>query len=610
MKKLTKIFLMLALSVSAVSCSDFLDRESDSIYTNEEIFSDELMVKSALANLYGRVYYGPSIISPVDYGYIDEAVYGSNGGDPNFDVTYNRNVWRVYDYGLIRNINQFIQGVRATSVLDNDEKLRYEAEVRFLRAWVYFNMARGMGGVPIVGDKVYSYDANQDVAELQEPRSTEAGIYDYIISECDFAAKYLPSTSSSNVNAGRAISWVALALKARAAIYAGSLAKYNNLVTPQIKTANGEVGIPASEADRFYKIAYQAADIIMKSGQYALYNKDANKADNYYHALVKKAPDNPEIMWARDFYYPGHTQPWSADNGPTVLTKSTYGNFTTPLLNLVESYEYIDNRDGHLKYENGGKPIFYENPGDIFANKDPRMRGTILCNGDVFAGMEIIYQAGQYYYQGGRWKTRTGNSGSTDKMGNVITSVNGPEYTTTWGANKSGFNFRKFLSDDPGEYVRSRNSVIAFPYFRYAEVVLIASEAALELNNKAEALKDINMIRERAGLHDLTDMTLLDIEQERRVEFPLENHRWWDLKRWRRAHIVWDGVSENSMHYTLFPYRVVDPRRPKENGKWVYVRGESPIRKAARQFQLRDYYNEVDPGWMSNNPKLVKNPYQ
>ena len=55
MKTVYRIFLSIVLIVSIVSCSDFLDRESDSIFTDDQIFSDEAMIKSALANFYGRI---------------------------------------------------------------------------------------------------------------------------------------------------------------------------------------------------------------------------------------------------------------------------------------------------------------------------------------------------------------------------------------------------------------------------------------------------------------------------------------------------------------------------------------------------------------------------
>ena len=144
---------------------------------------------------------------------------------------------------------------------------------------------------------------------------------------------------------------------------------------------------------------------------------------------------------------------------------------------------------------------------------------------------------------------------------------------------------------------------------RYAEVVLIYAEAKLELGKMSEGLPYFNSIRERAGLNPLPSYTLLDIEQERRVEFPLENQRYWDLKRWRRAHIVWDGENENSTQWSLFTYRVKDPRST-ENGKWAFQRVQNSKMVNARKFEMKNYYNFLDASWLANNPKLVKNPYQ
>src|SRR5690606_2304309 len=154
--------------------------------------------------------------------------------------------WRVYDYALIRNINQFLQSLRESTALDEEEKQVYEGEARFLRAWTYFNMAKGLGGMPIVGDEVFEYEPGMDVTTLQYPRATEAGLYDYIIAECEAISPLL--SDETNTHSARANKWAALMLKARAAIYAGSLANYNNKMPSPIRTPGGEVGIPADRA--------------------------------------------------------------------------------------------------------------------------------------------------------------------------------------------------------------------------------------------------------------------------------------------------------------------------------------------------------------------------
>jgi len=106
-------------------------------------------------------------------------------------------------------------------------------------------------------------------------------------------------------------------------------------------------------------------------------------------------------------------------------------------------------------------------------------------------------------------------------------------------------------------------------------------------------------------------VSLTDIVQERRVEFAFENHRYWDLKRWRLADKVWNGVNQNpeAMQYALFPYRVVAPGTPN-HGKWVFDKQLFSNSPNPRFFQMRHYYNFIDQSWIDNNPKIVRNPFQ
>jgi len=158
---------------------------------------------------------------------------------------------------------------------------------------------------------------------------------------------------------------------------------------------------------------------------------------------------------------------------------------------------------------------------------------------------------------------------------------------------------------------RGRNSDMWFPRFRFAEAVMIAAEASFELNKQADAVTYINMVRERAGIQPLTVVTFDDIVQENRVEFAFEDHRYWDLKRWRIADKVWNGIPNdpNAQQYALFPYVINEPGNPN-NGKWVFDKQPVHMAPYPRYFQPKHYYNFIDQGWINNNPKLVKNPYQ
>lgn len=612
MKKRNSIFIVSALSLAALFCGSctesFLDQESDTIFTEEEVFSDPNMIKSVLAGFYNRVSYDVHLGNfesngkyYEDFGVTDEA--SSNEPTPNM-TTFPDDAFRKYNYSFIRELNMFLESVKKTTALTPKEIEEYEAEVRFLRAWSYFFMARGLGGMPIVGDRVFSLDDN--VADMRLPRATEEAMYDYIISEFEWSARHLPE--GKRINNSRANKWTALALKARAAITAASLAKYNNLLTPEITTPGGEVGIPADAAAGFYETARAAAEEIITDSPYSLYQKYPDKTENFYNLFVDKN-DNPEVMWVRDFKGKDCVQYWAAGTCPTVTAFGST-NRCMPLLNLVESYEYLDNRDGTLKIADAkGNYIFYDDPSELFDNKDPRMKATIICNGDQFAGKTIMFQAGQLKTQNKKWRKTTGAPGVTDIDGDIITGENGPRASSGLYDNVTGFSFRKYSEEEDAARQPSTGSEVWNIYVRFAEVKLIRAEALLELNRADEGITDINDIRRRAGLGDLPSYTLADIEQERRVEFPLEGQRWWDLKRWRRSHIVWDGQSDSSIQWALFPYKVKDPRSA-ENGRWAFERVANNKRPMPRKFELRNYYNFLSNSWLANNPKLVKNPFQ
>lgn len=619
MKNIKILFIILFGGLLFSSCSDFLNQSSSNILINDQVFSDINMINSVLANFYGRVNYWSNLEDYGGFAYTDEACFSS--GSPDNFHTYSDDWWRVYDYTFIRDMNQFIQGVRSTNsdALTNDDRKRIEGETRFLRAYVYFNMVRCLGGVPIAYDKVFDYNNDTQVSSLQIPRSTEAETYDYIISECDTIAHQLLANSeyndySKNVHAARANKWAALLLEARAAVYAGSIAKYGNLITPDIKTAGGEVGIPEDQATKYYQEAYNAAKEIINDGPYSLYKKYPDDlANNFYEMSVDKE-SNSEVIWAKDYIYPGDTQPFTDECIPYSLKGDVDANAVTPILNLVDAFEYKNNRDGHLKIQDSqGNPIVYDNAEDIFANKDARLFGTIITAGSSFRNVQVNYQAGTASKDAsGKWVLTTGSPGGTDANGNTITSWDGPVSSNALYMNKTGFNIRKFLDSDKDAATRGRGSDVWFIRFRYAEALLIAAEASMELDkSQSEVCSYINQVRERGGIQDLTKCTINDIINENRVEFAFENHRYWDVRRWRIAHTLWNDndTSETCRFYSLFPYRVVQSGDP-DNGKWIFEKVKTFTRVYPVYFQLRNYYNFFDQSWLNNNPKLVKNPYQ
>src|SRR5690606_11331816 len=111
------------------------------------------------------------------------------------------------------------------------------------------------------------------------PRAKESEIYDFIISEAEAIKDILPADAGIKSRATKA---AALAMEARAAVYAGSIARYG-VNTPQVSLPGGEVGIPASMAQGYYQTALRAAEEIIEgtAGSYSLYQKKPDLSENF-----------------------------------------------------------------------------------------------------------------------------------------------------------------------------------------------------------------------------------------------------------------------------------------------------------------------------------------
>jgi hypothetical protein len=476
-------------------------------------------------------------------------------------------------------------------------------------------MVRSLGGVPLMGDEVFVYNGPEDVNNMRRPRSTEADCYNYIISECKAAADLM--TTSPNVHSARANRWTAKMLEARAAIYAASLATYNNRMTSPIHTVGGEVGIPASKAADYYQTALAAAKDVIENSPYKLQDDPSmRKGENFYNAVCIK-DNNTEVIWARDYKKPTSTVRFSNLNIPSQFKDDVDNSYAGPTLNMVEQFEPLVTTTPGLrasfKTKNAdGSYVFYNSCSAPFDERDPRLYGTVLYPGGKFRNTPCELQAGQLVLEGGNWVLKTAELGSTDADGNVITSMNGPKRSNQQFVNKTGFYFRKFLDEATGSSMRNgARSDMWWPYFRISEAYLIACEASFETGNQTDAVKYMNAVRKRAGVQPLTAVTFDNIVHENAVEFAFEFHRWWDLKRWRIADKVFNGDdnSTTARHRVLWPYKVVAPGNVN-NGKWVFVEDKYFMSPNARLFQMRNYYNFIDHSWINNNPKLVKNPYQ
>ncbi|MFT3824806.1 MAG: RagB/SusD family nutrient uptake outer membrane protein [Chitinophagaceae bacterium] len=636
MKKIYfSLIISLLLLIVAGCKKDWLERTPQTIILEEQVWNDPKMILGLLANYYDRLptdmgvndQAGSQWRNMADY---DDAMWSGYTGEDgrNNIVSYPYSRWALWDYGLIRDINLALESIDKYSVkLSEGEKKQFAGELRFLRAYMYFEMVKRMGGVPIV-TKQLIYDFSGDPSPLQQPRNKEAEVYDFIASEMDAIKDELGNSTATSASNTRATKYTALALKCRAMLYAGSLAKYNNLMPAPITTAGGEVGIPAAKAQEYYTKSLQAAQDIINSGVFALYKaKPDNPGENFYEAITKKSA-NKEAIFVRDFLSAKSKRHYfSYDNIPLGLREDNLASSCiTPSLNLVEAYEYLDGSAGTIKTRTADNLdfIYYTNQADIFANKDGRLYGTVIYPGSSFKGVPLqmlagvmVWNSATNSYQtvegttpGSNWGPPTYPSGD----GKMLVGTSGPHRSLQEVSN-TGFYIRKFLDAGAGTSTRGILSDVWWVWFRLGEVYLNAAEAAFELGQTGVAVNYVNAIRERAGFgpNSLTVATLtLDrLRNERRVELAFEDHRVWDLKRWRIADKVWDGqvANPNAIVYALYPYRIVRPGDAARDGKYVFVKMQAPRFKAPRFFQMGNYYSAIDQSIINNNPKIVRNPF-
>lgn len=363
-----------ALMVQLTGCEKWLDRNPTEILLEEQVWNDPKMARSVLANLYNRLQpmggLDGGLLSPTD---VDEAMWsGGLGGnnERNTRVNYVYSMKQYWDYGLIRDITIFLENIEASTVIGEEEQQQLLAEGRFIRAYVYFLHARSMGGVPLML-RTYQYDGPEGVPAMREARATEAGLYDFIGAELDEIKSQLSQNESSKTRANK---WTVLALKSQAMLYAASIAKYNNLMTDPIRTANGEVGIPAERAADYYAQSLAASQEIINEGPFALYEENPDVAQNFYELFTTKN-NNKEVIWAFDYTLEGKYHSFTFENIPRSMRESAAGAAgVTPSLNIVEAFDYLDGRTGVLatRTPDNADYIYYDSPEAIFEGKDAR----------------------------------------------------------------------------------------------------------------------------------------------------------------------------------------------------------------------------------------------
>lgn len=630
-------YIVATLLITCWGCEDdeFLDREPRNRLSEQQVFSNEGLALSVVTDLYARYpdyqFLGGDVNQHAD---LNEA-FSSRDYGRHQNSEYNYGDWGWWDYGFIRELNIFLEKIETANQLSPEARERFKAEVRWLRAAVYFNAVKRVGGVPIILEQL-NYDFSGDPTYLQRPRAKEYEVYDFIIQEMDEIRDKLPNDATIK---DRATEGLALALKSRAALYAGSIAKYGSLRTPEVSLPGGEVGIPASMADKYYTIALEAAQEIIdgNAGGYALYMKNPNDLAANFNSLFIDETANPEAIFVNDFKLKsGKVNNWTLENQPRSQSEEgTTGGRLNPSLNLVQSFELIEgNTFAPLPNRNAaGNYIVYENQADIFAGRDARLYATVILPGTAYrpGGAPVDIWGGLYRPNAGTIVTagRPGELVDMDGDGERETQAVGFDGPIDGfdGTAQTGFYVRKYMDPDIGAGQIGTQSDVWFIRYRYGEVLLNAAEAAFELGRLELAAEYINQVRRRAGFTtDLTpaDITFDRIVHERRVELAFEGHELWDLKRWRLAHIKLNGQNMDvsmlkqdigeaekvrTEVFGLRPYKVFNPGGAND-GQWVFDVVKPNRVTGADRFRIGNYYSYIGDDIRNRNPLIVRNPNQ
>lgn len=561
-----KAIYVVLVSILLFGCSkQGLDATDVDEITQDKVFSDVELTRKALYELYGcmrevtssnngsfeRLFNSTIAVGMLDNVTDDGAgsvartmgviapmqVYLTGAVTATTNPVVDTHPWRFY-YMNIRSANIFLANVQK-SPLSEAEKVSSANQARFLRALWYHELFRWFGPL------VISTEPTDPFAFSDTRRETLKNTVDFIVSEFDTLSRegVLPDRWEG-ADYGRVTRSAAMAFKARTLLYAASpLFQSSGVTWQQAADATLEL-IDYADSKGIHSLYYDATT---PSKSYSRYFNERKNDENILVYL--RAPTN-------DLYqlFPAFN-PWNVNKEIA----------TVPTQWLVDSYDMKDGSEPILGYNADNSPIINPASGydeqKMYLNRDPRFDQTILHHGTTWP---LVNKAPQTV--------------------NITTSQ-------SWA---SGYFLVKYLDDR----IDHRNNGVTsqnFILMRYAEVLLnyaeAINEASDDVNARTKAVQQLNLIRARAGItkpliaSSFNQNTLRErIRKERRVELCFEEHRFFDIRRWK---IAKDVMNRPAIGITI------------QGGKFV-----------RRALDQRTYNERMDlaplPNTESNNSPLVK----
>ncbi|MFD1630010.1 RagB/SusD family nutrient uptake outer membrane protein [Pseudopedobacter beijingensis] len=500
MKKVTYYISFLVVFAAIASCKkDFLDRTPGADLSEEKIFSDPNLAMNYADNAYNHLideYARFNAHRGTTSQASDEAVSGNTDVSVRtlnqglFHDHYERGGASLNDIGDVW--ERAYAGIRITNVMlarindvpwTNQPVDRIKGEMYFIRAFLYFELIKRFGGVPIADKPATIFD------DVDIPRNTYQECVDFILADLAQADNLLPVSHNAS-NYGRATKGAARSLRSRMLLYAAS-----TLNNPEHDLAK-------------WKLAVDAADSVIKMPEnpYSLqgtYADILNVSQSPEYIMIKIRPPRVIDGFLLDF----------------VMSPGSGGaqGSMNPTQNHVDMYEMQATGLPITDPASGYDP---QNP---YEGRDPRLKANILYNDADWQGRKM-----------GMWSQTATNGtvtyGADFRPNNIIYSATRYYCRKMW----------------PEVYVRNttQRALLNYVFFRYAEILLNYAEASNEYHNSPQAdsrIRDyINEIRGRANMPDIPSNLTKEqmgevIRHERAVELAFEDHRWYDLIRWKQA---------------------------------------------------------------------------
>lgn len=515
--KLNKLIYGILTATVLSACADKMEYHEYNNYDEDYVKLNFGNVGGLITDIYLKLdtdfgnYDGAMLASATDEA---EYAYTSNDIVDFYDGSWSpinakSSMWSTC-YEGIANCNHYLEkftGLTFPELELNDDYIaqmgrynNYPYEVRFLRAYFYFNLVRQYGDVPFTD---HMLDAEESNALSRRPARE---IFDYIISECDDIKDLIIEDYSKvdrpiqPVEGGRANKLTVLALKARAALFAAS---------PLFN--------PTNDTELWHRAALANMEVV-----------------NACEAAGMTLIPNYETLWAVKNYSDGiqeiifgrranrATSTTEANNYPAGLTGSKGGN--CPTQTLVDAYEM---KETGLRWDEEGSGYEANNP---YEGRDPRFELTIARNGSIWPKWnETPIQT----FQGG---------------------LNGQPIT---GGTPTGYYLKKLCHGDIDLRDNSTNKSDNHTWvtFRLGEFYLNYAEALFkylggaDVTNSEFVDKDgvpvtaremASKTRARAGMPEfplgMTEQAFwTKYQNERMVELAFEGHRFWDVRRWKEA---------------------------------------------------------------------------